>query len=365
VIIYLPSLPRALSEGYGINDSAIVSALSAASHATIAQINYRSGPLSPYPTPVHDVLTGYDYVKSRFSQDLNPWTTTTRSGRVKKPHLRIGVCGQLVGGSLAAMLGLTESRIAQDRVAAVAAHAPLTDWVFPERVQTLEDALLGTGDGENDAILGKTARRKRKSKARLPSWEEFSDGDGGLSTCNLQVLREQLFKKPANYFDPFASPVHFFRSPSANVPGSPIDTASERETISEGEDPLSALSLSPPGKPRKAHRKFPPSNSTLLLPSFRLSTGTTTPLADMNEEFVKLLRRSVVRSVLARADTQALLDRFEEESLDRDERLELAVSEAERRVEYHVNEGGGLWGLGEKWRGEVEAVGRWFGGVLG
>jgi acetyl esterase/lipase len=292
LILYLSTYgPHAL-ETFGVDDAKIIAALSAASNGTIVRVNYRSGAEARYPTPVHDVLAGYDYVKERFAAES--WTT--RAGRVKKTHLRIGVCGQLVGGSLATALGLTESHLAQDRIAAVAVNSPIIDWVFPNRELSIADAMTGDVDDKADEALEKTVRRKRKSKARLPSWEAFSEMHSIIRTSTLEAIRTELFRKSANYFDPFASPVHFFRSSSSNIPADPT-------IIADGDDPLSALQLA---KSRKAHRIFPPSNSTLILPNVRLSGGVENPLYDSNEEFVKLLRRSIVRTALSRASTQAM-----------------------------------------------------------
>jgi acetyl esterase/lipase len=341
--LYLPTAPHA-AETFGVHDEQIIAALSASSNGTIVQVNYRAGDGVRYPTPVHDVLAGYDYVKERFR--AHSWTTG--SGRVQKASLHVGVCGQLVGGSLAAMLGLTESHLTQDRIAAVAINSPIADWIFPERQQTIDDVFKQVTTNQQDENERKPRTRRKKS-APSSTWEAYGDSSPA-STRSLETLRRSLFKMPANYFDPFASPVHLFRSPTANVPSD----------LKDGDDTAELLMAQ--AKPRKAHRTFPPSNSTLVLPHIRLSTGAHNPLADSNEEFVKLLRRSVVRTALSRSNTQALLDSFEEEPTEEDDRLEEAISEAERRVEYHIGEGSGLWGTErkEQWVVDVENVGRWF-----
>lgn len=347
MILYLPTSPHA-AETFGVYDEQIIAALSASSNGTIVQVNYRAGSGVKYPTPVHDVLAGFDYVKERFGA-AQSWTT--RSGRVMKAPLHMGVCGQLVGGSLAAILGLTESHLAQDRIAAVAINNPIADWVFPEKQQSIADVFRQSTTKQPDDE--QKARTKRKKSAPLSSWEAYGDSSP-VSAQSLETLRGPLFKKPANYFDPFASPIHLFRSPNVEVP---LD-------LKDGDDAAGLLMAQP--KPRKAHRIFPPSNSTIVLPHIRLSTGAHHPLADSNEEFVKLLRRSVVRTALSRSNTQALLDRFDDEPIEEHGRLEDAIGEAERRVEYHIGDGSGLWGTErkEQWRTEVESVGRWFRQVL-
>lgn len=351
LILYLPTCGQHADKIFGVDDSKIIAALSAASNGTIVRVNYRAGEESRYPTPVHDVLAGYDYVKERFAAE--PWTT--RNGRVKRNHIQIGVCGQLLGGSLAAMLGLTESHLAQDRIAAAAINSSIVDWVFPETELSIADAMKASRQTKTDEANPRAAQPKRRSKTNSTSWKEFGLTDNAVNIENLQATRDLLFKQPANYFDSFASPVHFFRSSGALIPADPT-------IISDGEDPLTAIL---PTKPRKAHQNFPPSNSTLTIPDVRISGGSQSPLYDSNEEFVKLLRKSVVRTVSRRSNTQALLDRFDEEPLAEDDRLEAAIEEAERKIEYHLAEGVGLWGTeDERWLNEVFQVGQWFRKVL-
>jgi acetyl esterase/lipase len=346
VILYLPSGPHA-DETWNVYDEKIIAALSAASNGTIVRVNYRLGDGVRYPTPVHDVLAGYDYVKERFS--LPP--STTRNGRIRKAHLRVGVCGQLVGGSLAAVLALTESQLAADRIAAAAFNCPITDWIFPESTSEDIDAIE---QDETDEQLEKTIRKRRKKKLQLTSWEAYRNAEG-LTTTSLEATRNISFKKPASWFDPFASPVLFLRSAGVDIPRDrPAD-----ESDGDGLTPTT-------NKPRKVHRNFPPSNSSLVLPNVRMSIGEANPLFDQDEEFVKLLRRSVVRSVENRASTQAMLDRFDEAPATKMERLELAVAAAEERVEYHVHAGTGLWGTAKEteWLDQVWRVAGWFRKVL-
>jgi acetyl esterase/lipase len=342
----LPTGPHA-DETFNVYDEKIIAALSAASNGTIVRMNYRLGDGIRYPTPIHDVLAGYDYVKERFSAG----TWTTRSGRLRKSHLRIGVCGQLIGGSLASMLALTESRLAEDRIAAAALNCPVVNWIFPDSSEKLAQ------DTEHDKIeeeLEKIMRKKRKKNVRLTSWETYSNAEN-LPTKVLEATRSTIFQKPANYFDPFASPVLFFRSPGVEVPG---EKAADVDNI-DGNSPTA-------NKPRKVHRNFPPSNSSLILPNVRLSVGEANPLFDQDEEFVMLLRRSAISTVKNRATMQALLDRFDEAPATDTERLELAMSAAEDKIEYHVHAGTGLWGSANEheWLNEVWHAARWFRRIL-
>lgn len=88
--------------------------------ATIARINYRASSEFQFPTPFHDVLFGWDWIRENLLLD-----------KFDRSYLaRLGVCGELIGGSLATMLALTECRIGESRIAAAAVNNPIADWVF-------------------------------------------------------------------------------------------------------------------------------------------------------------------------------------------------------------------------------------------
>jgi acetyl esterase/lipase len=90
----------------------------------VARINYRASSTHKYPTPIHDVLAGYDWIRDHLLRD-----------EFQRPYLaRMGVCGELVGGSLATMLALTECHLGQSRIGAAAVNSPVVDWVFPDEL---------------------------------------------------------------------------------------------------------------------------------------------------------------------------------------------------------------------------------------
>ncbi|KAL4882100.1 hypothetical protein BJY04DRAFT_217791 [Aspergillus karnatakaensis] len=232
VIIHLPSGPLFQSsgdetsaaepngDGNAISDSATATqSLADATASSIVTINYRLG-LLPYtesqvpqhlrlpdteprpqhliyqfPTPVHDTLTGFDWVL----ENLNP--------------ARIGVIGTHIGGSLALMLALTEPRT----VNAVAAIEPVCDWSSLDEFCT----------SPNSPYL----RRKRTNfpKDLVP----------------LLQARERFFSAAEKYFDSFASPILFLRSAGKYVPkvfpryrtgpGYPVPVLSSEKSKSDSE----------------------------------------------------------------------------------------------------------------------------------
>ncbi|KAL4733166.1 hypothetical protein BDV11DRAFT_95420 [Aspergillus similis] len=121
-----------------------------------------------YPTPVHDTLAGLDWVL----ENLQP--------------RRLGVVGTHIGGSLALMLALTEPR----SIHAVAALEPVCDWT------ALDEYCTSSNTPAN------SRRRRHAPKDLVP----------------LLEARERFFASHERYFDSFASPILFLRSPGKDTP---------------------------------------------------------------------------------------------------------------------------------------------------
>ncbi|KAI6848501.1 uridine permease-like protein Fui1 [Hortaea werneckii] len=249
---------------------------------TVVQLNYRLGGEHLYPQHIHDTLAGYDWIKTH----LLPKRGILRAGRAE--HIgRIAVSGEHIGGGLAAMLAVTECRIGEAGVVAAALNNPIVDWV-------------GLDDG----------------KESHPASEEMED--------LLLTARDKLFKRPGHYFDSFASPVLFFRSPGKEVPkfsvSGPLDDLEhlaylEREDFFRQQLALSAIPNrlndvetqeeveeeedSNPGKtksPRKTSKRYPSPSLGLKLPPFHISSGSLSPLSEQADEMAQLLRKSFLRT---------------------------------------------------------------------
>lgn len=327
---------------------------------TVVQINYRLGSRHPYPTPIHDVLAGYDWVH----EYLLPKRSITRAGRPE--HVgRICVVGELVGGSLATMLALTECRKGEPGIVAAAVNNPMVDWVAPE-----DD-------------LDVTAPKSSLAK--------FGQNYAGLETSDLLRAKGNYFPKPETYFDPFASPMLFFRTPGAEIPPSRRSEVDDLELLSsiEREDfhrqqlllsGLSTRSLQdiasgkeedanaakPTAPLRKSSRMFPSKNLNLVLPSFHVSTGNASPLSDQAQELSQALRKSVVRQYRATSSRRAdfghkvLMD-HEAEEMHEEQRLEKLAEEAEadEKVSLSWSEGLGLWDQTAAGRKGLENAATW------
>ncbi|OJJ45436.1 hypothetical protein ASPZODRAFT_17653 [Penicilliopsis zonata CBS 506.65] len=206
VILYLPPGPLFRSSSHPENEehgriNRILGPdpahlLASTTSSTVVTVNYRLGaidrgtvcpseepaaqqPTKPavykYPTPIHDTLAGLDWV----AQNLQP--------------AQLCVLGTHVGGSLALMLALTEAQT----VSAVAAIEPVCDWAGLDEYCT--------------AIAPAETPTERQRRGRFIAPPDL---------VPLLQARETLFDTPERYFDAFASPILFLRSPGKGVPRS-------------------------------------------------------------------------------------------------------------------------------------------------
>lgn len=329
VLIHLPRGPFLPNPEH---ESSLLSTLKAELPiTTVVQLNYRLGGEHVYPQHIHDTLAGYDWVKTH----LLPKRGILRAGRAD--HVgRVAVSGELIGGGLAAMLAVTECRIGETGVVAAALSNPIVDWV-------------GIDDG----------------KKSHPPNGEMQD--------LLLSARNKLFKRPGHYFDSFASPLLFFRSPGRDVPkfsaSGPLDDLEhlaylEREDFFRQQLALSAIpnrlhdaetqeveddsSGGKTGSPRKTSKRYPSPSLGLKLPPFYISSGSVSPLSEQADEMAQLLRKSFLRTAQTSDFGRKVLLPEEIQRLSDEEKLErqALVAEAYEMVELVRGEGQGLWGRG-------------------
>lgn len=322
VLIYLPPGPVVLHNSQA--EEGIIDALRASSAATIVRINYRASSQHQFPTPYHDVLYGYDWIQENLLVDAS-----------QKPYAaRLGICGELMGGSIATMLALTECRVGESRVVAAAVNNPIADWVFPDDLPHVsaselpepasseetafpaEEDMMASFKALKVGELPKTkAKRKRKPKAvPLTSWQAWADSSV-LPTLPLAEMRSVLFRRQEDMFDRFTSPIHFFRSPHAQLlmpqavdaaldePDYALDletqmTLSHFESFNGG---AKAVELGTPEltRCRSYARVYPQAGSgKVSLPAWNITTGAQSPLHDQAAELSKVLRRSIARHAM-------------------------------------------------------------------
>ena len=227
------------------------------------------------------------------------------------PTTKIGVCGELVGGSLAAMLALTESNSMVRGVNAAAIGNPVVDWTAlftPDEAPMSSEVPVNTSTKEP---LVEPAPTILKS---------------------LLTMREKLFTKAENYHDPFASPLLFFRTPSSDLPTDlgRLDLEGDLDTAHQTTEAI---------KKRRSLRKYPPRGSNLVLPHMRVDIGIENVLRDQGTDLIELMRRSHSR---ADAERNVLQDVLPSRIFDVVERP-----------------GCGWWH-----KKEIQEIGTWFGEVL-
>jgi acetyl esterase/lipase len=366
---------------YEEEEERIISILAQASKATIVRINYRASSEHPYPTPIHDTLLGYDWVLENVLDD-----------GISKPVLpRIGVCGELIGGSLAIMLGLTECRLGETRIGAAAVNNPIADWVFPddlplvpvadlpEPIRPEETAFPADEDPASQSPLipsqsepapdtvAKASKRPPKPPP-LTAWQMHAE-NSIIPTVTMSGVRDVLFRKPEHYFDRFASPIHCFRSPHASLlyprdddalaseqPDGPTDYETQMSILHYAtlDSIPSSVELPTLVRCRAYARIYPPSGFSLSLPAWQVTTGTESPLLDQASELTKMLKRSVARQTLRNHSGRGrYFDASEKEKYE---------AHADTRVHLNEVEGVGLWtqqDADSPWKANVERMGHW------
>ncbi|KAJ5513421.1 Alpha/beta hydrolase fold-3 [Penicillium fimorum] len=142
-----------------------------------------------YPTPVHDTLAGFDWIRN----NLRP--------------SQLAIFGTHVGGSLALMLALTEAQSIQ----AVAAVEPICDWPGLDEYCTRESAttIPKNAASSNTTSSSTTSKHKRQPRKKTPAPPDL---------LPLLEARSKFFSMPERYFDSFASPILFLRSAGRDVP---------------------------------------------------------------------------------------------------------------------------------------------------
>ncbi|KAK1080479.1 hypothetical protein LTR33_005507 [Friedmanniomyces endolithicus] len=307
----------------------------------IVQLNYRLSPSQPFPTPVHDVLRGYDWIK----EHLPPKRAITLTGRPQR-NGRLAVCGELLGGGLAAMLALTECRNGQRGIVAAALSNPMVDWVDLDedfaRIKTTAGAPVASGGTANALAAG------------------------------LQALRSKLFRKPEHYFDPFASPILFLRSAGGAIPPAPPDVPTDdmehltqlnREEFRYVSEPAQEEA-----KPlRKTSKRYPSPLLGLRLPAFHIHAGKSSSLlSGQAEEFVRRLRQAHVRQAGEQDFGRKVLDEDEIDDMSESEKSEIAQREVEARkkAQLSVSQDLGLWDSSAEGRARVAEMARWVSDAL-
>lgn len=209
----------------------------------------------------------------------------------------IGVCGEFIGGSLATMLAMTECH-ARPLPGITAAYVgnPIIDW-------TTMGALKGrNGNSDADEADMPDSRLRSKATKQVTSWEQYANASE-LSSSKLLPLRHKLFANPSYWFDNFASPLLFFRTPSQPEPDASTEEneafeavmkmAAEKEAKQGQSDADGGADSIKVPKFRVSNKRWPPLRSGLILPDVHVTLGEESPVRDQGADLVRLMNRSV------------------------------------------------------------------------
>ncbi|QSZ36305.1 hypothetical protein DSL72_007431 [Monilinia vaccinii-corymbosi] len=259
------------------------------------KISFRKEKFHPFPIPIHDTLQAYSWLLDRYLPSLSPEPKPLDSPNRDNPPNPIQrpllIYGSYLGGTLATSLALTESFVSSPlptKIHSLIVHNGIFDWTPIST--TLDPSTFPTDSSyPSSPNLSLTSMSTTELYARYP-W----------TTLTLHALKTRLFSSPSQTFDPFASPILFFRTAGINIPKRwplpPPPSEPETNFIDAYDFPSSPLDdpydISPyPSSPlddpwdtpvtppeeqgqepeahkesRKRTRMFPPPNSPLEIP---------------------------------------------------------------------------------------------------
>lgn len=223
------------------------------------------------------------------------------------------------------MLALTECHTTKQGITAAGIGNPIADWT------------LITFEGQNAHSIHATSSEDADLTMKRMNASTTSPTFDGIPTHeSLLSLRDSIFPKAGKYFDPFASPSLFFRTPTFDLPPYSPTLPYEASTpkSQESEDDIAPTLV----RKRRSHRKYPPISSELRLPNMRveIGNGNGNVLKKQGLEFVELMRRSV-------------------DLWEREEWQGLRHKDSDRRIELVKRPKSGLWE-----DEEIHEIGTWF-----
>ncbi|KAF7950239.1 hypothetical protein EAE96_007530 [Botrytis aclada] len=251
-----------------------------------------------FPIPLHDTLQAYSWLLKSYLPSLlpepKPLDSTYFYNNPKPIQRPLLIYGSYLGGTLATSLALTESFTSSflpTKIHSLIVHNGIFDWT--PIATTPDPSIFDSRSADSSQNL---------SYNRLSTLDLYESSP--WTTLTLHALKTRLFSSPSQTFDPFASPILFFRTSGISVPQRwpipppaspspspfpPTQTSDSESTDSteaddfspypdpqfpypdlsneyateeeEAEEPHEALSES-----RKSNLIFPPAQSSLRIP---------------------------------------------------------------------------------------------------
>ena len=186
------------------------------------------------------------------------------------------------------MLALTECNPTRPHISAASLFNPILDWtdVIPEDRDMVSEDLTA------DSI----------------SHPQDTEAVNRMSTPSMSALmarRREIFLKPEHFFDPFASPLLFFRTPCFNLPYKYAHPALLASTEASERDAASTDGSTTPLKRKRTYdRRFPSSGSETVFPPMRLAVSDDWMLKRQSLELQHLVGKSLRRQERKHAEEE-------------------------------------------------------------
>ncbi|ESZ92430.1 hypothetical protein SBOR_7189 [Sclerotinia borealis F-4128] len=218
LVIYLPPYPSSPPRhppSWLLNSYPVLNIPYRWSHKP--SISFRNQNSHAFPIPLHDTLQAYTWLLTRYlpsiSSEPKPlvgvpsyFPTNPNPTPTQRPLL---IYGSYLGGSLATSLALTESFVSSQlpfKIHSLIVHNGIFDWT---PISTTSGPSIYPSKSSNSASPNPSLHRLSTSELYLRSpW----------TTPTLHALKSRLFPSPSQTFDPFASPLLFFRRAGIEVP---------------------------------------------------------------------------------------------------------------------------------------------------
>ncbi|CAD6447529.1 c06d6995-d411-4e3f-b632-36f3bb893c6d [Sclerotinia trifoliorum] len=176
-------------------------------------ISFRNQKSHPFPIPLHDTLHAYSWLLNRYlphlllgGRTLDSTFLSDQPPAIQRPLL---IYGSYLGGTLATSLALTESRnspLPPAKIDSLIVHNGIFDWT---PISTTPDPSIFPSEFSDFSS-------SNPSYDHPSTLELYTHSPWTIKT--LHALKTRLFPSPSQTFDPFASPILFFRTPGIQVP---------------------------------------------------------------------------------------------------------------------------------------------------
>ncbi|KAF7889264.1 uncharacterized protein EAF01_010757 [Botrytis porri] len=215
LVIYLPPYPSSTLSSFHppswlLNSYPVINIPYRWSHSP--KTSFRKQRSHAFPIPLHDTLQAYSWLLKSYLPSLlpepKPLDSTCFYNNPKPIQRPLLIYGSYLGGTLATSLALTESFTSSflpTKIHSLIVHNGIFDWT---PISTTPDPSIFHSQSADSS--------QNLSYNRLSTLDLYQSSP--WTTLTLHALKTRLFSSPSQTFDPFASPILFFRTSGISVP---------------------------------------------------------------------------------------------------------------------------------------------------